>query len=83
MKAPHEATIDSKYLIMASDIGATKAKLLKHDPGGFEVDDFLSQLVIAMGGSVEDGEELDGQGWAKIGRKALARSARVPTIGFM
>jgi len=83
VKAPREAALDSRWLMMASDIGATKAKLLKHDAGAFEVDDFISKLILDMGGAEDDGEELDGAGWAKIGRKALAKSRRVPTIGFM
>ena len=68
---------------MASDIGATKAKLLKHDAGAFDVDDFVSQLVLSMGGAEDLGEPLHGSEWAKLGRKALAKSRRVPTIGFM
>jgi non-structural maintenance of chromosomes element 4 len=69
--------------MMASDIGATKAKLLKHDAGAFEVDDFISQLLLSMGASEDITDPLDASGWAKIGRKALAKSRRVPTIGFM
>jgi non-structural maintenance of chromosomes element 4 len=80
---PREAALDSKWLMMASDIGVTKAKLLKHDTGVFDVDDFISQLVLSMGGAEDVGEQLDGGGWAKIGRKALAKSKRVPTMGFM
>jgi hypothetical protein len=83
VNAPREAAIDSKWLMMVSDIGATKAKLMKHDPGAFDVDDFISQLVLNMGGGEDLTEELDGSEWAKIGRKALAKSRRVPTIGFM
>jgi hypothetical protein len=42
--------LDSRYLIMASDMGAAKARAMKNDAGGFDVDDFVSKLITYMGG---------------------------------
>lgn len=64
---------------------------------GFDIDDFVAKLVTFMGGRAggagqglqsEDGEtdELDEDrslDWDLIGRKALAKSRRVPAMDFM
>lgn len=95
VKGPQEATLDSQFLLMASSIGAQKARAMKSGSGSFDVDDFVSKLVSFMGGhkqleessadsdvgEVEDTDTpLD---WDRIGRKALAKSRRVPVMGFM
>lgn len=58
----------------------------------FDMDDFVSKLISYMGGRQrfedEEGEDMevaeDGAlDWDKIGRKALAKSRRVPVTGFM
>ena len=50
VKDTSEATLDSRYLIMASDMSAAKAKAMKNDASGFDLDDFVSKLVTFMGG---------------------------------
>ncbi|GJJ12606.1 hypothetical protein Clacol_006849 [Clathrus columnatus] len=50
VKDTSEATLDSKFLMIASDMGAAKAKAMKNDGGGFDVDDFVAKLVTFMGG---------------------------------
>jgi hypothetical protein len=97
VKGPQEATLDSAFLLMASNVGAAKARAMKSGPAAFDVDDFVSKLVAFMGGraplqedaregsdfggaDVDDDTPLD---WEKIGRKALAKSRRVPVIDFM
>lgn len=84
-------------LVMASSMGAQKARAMKSGSGAFDIDDFVSKLVQFMGGqrSIEDslpddsdaeeealdvGPSLD---WDRIGRKAMAKSRRVPAVGFM
>lgn len=84
-------------------MGAAKAKAMKNDSGGFDVDDFVSKLVTFMGGrkgdvhkhsegsdgfsqQAEEEEEDDYDSlldWEKVGRLALAKSHRAPTIDFM
>ncbi|KAF8236504.1 hypothetical protein L208DRAFT_1390604 [Tricholoma matsutake] len=96
VKGPQEATLDSHFLLMASSIGAQKARAMKSGSGAFDVDEFISKLVTSMGGrkslvedqsaNGSDAEEGDGEvtmDWEKIGRKALAKSRRVPVMGFM
>lgn len=65
---------------------------MKLGSAAFDMDDFVSKLITYMGGRQrfedEDGDEMevveDGAlDWDKIGRKALAKSKRVPVTGFM
>lgn len=81
---------------MASNLGAQKARAMKSGSGAFDIDDFVGKLVHFMKGqgTMDDNlsDDSDAEGsvpnmvpldWDKIGRKALAKSRRVPTIGFM
>lgn len=68
---------------------------MKSGSGSFDVDDFITKLVNYMGGGKNLKEEhlerhLEGEDtsdvaldWYKIGRKAMAKSRRVPAMGFM
>ena len=76
-------------------MGAQKARSMKSGSGAFDIDDFVSKLVMFMGGqkSLEDALPDDSDqdtndisstlDWDRIGRKALAKSRRVPAMGFM
>lgn len=81
---------------MASSMGAQKARAMKSGSGAFDLEEFVSKLVTFMGGrksledhpadgsDMEDGDDGDAPlNWEKIGRKALAKSRRVPAMGFM
>lgn len=95
VKAPQEATLDSGILQMTTQMMALKARSLRHDVGGFDTDDFLSKLIIYLGGGgrqdngdSDDSDEEDQAvdtplDWAKIGRNAMAHSRRVPVMEFM
>ena len=104
VSAPQEATLDSAFLVTASNMHAAKARAMKAGAGAFDVDDFVSKLITFMGGrrgeagpkdrasggtDEDDEEEEDYDGddepldWEKIGRKALAKSRRVPVMDFM
>ncbi|KAF9237895.1 Nse4 C-terminal-domain-containing protein [Melanogaster broomeanus] len=93
VKNPTEATLDSSVLRNVSSISAQKARAMKIGSAAFDMDDFVSKLITYMGGRqrFEDDEvdeemqvEEDGAlDWDKIGRKALAKSRRVPVTGFM
>lgn len=65
---------------------------MKLGSAAFDMDDFVTKLIGYMGGRQrfedEDEDEMevveDGVlDWDKIGRKALAKSRRVPVTGFM
>jgi hypothetical protein len=91
VKNPTEATLDSTVLRNVSSISAQKARAMKLGSAAFDIDDFVSKLAIFMGGRHEladDASELDEIGdsvmdWEKVGRRALAKSRRVPVMGFM
>ncbi|KAF8556101.1 hypothetical protein OG21DRAFT_1459890 [Imleria badia] len=92
VKNPTEATLDSTVLRNVSSISAQKARAMKLGSAAFDMDDFVSKLITYMGGRQrfedEDGDDMEGveEGtldWDKIGRKALAKSRRVPVTGFM
>ena len=107
MSAPQEATLDSAFLVTASNMHAAKARAMKAGAGAFDIDDFVSKLITFMGGrrggagagagkdrAAADGEEDDDDDdeeddddepldWERIGRRALAKSRRVPVMDFM
>jgi len=94
VKGPQEATLDSHLLLMASNMGAQKARAMKSGSGAFDVDDFVSKLVRFMGGQKAIEETLDEDSdtedinvtsldWDRIGHKAMAKSRRAPVMGFM
>ncbi|EGO00038.1 hypothetical protein SERLA73DRAFT_122130 [Serpula lacrymans var. lacrymans S7.3] len=93
VKNPTDATLDSTILRNVSSISAQKARAMKLGSGAFDVDDFITKLVTFMGGRQQlrgndDDFELDDDAatplaWDKIGRKALAKSRRVPVLDFM
>lgn len=70
------------------------ARSLKSGSGAFDIDDYISKLVTFMGGhrlddqNPEDSDADDALldaplEWEQIGRRALAKSKRVPVVGFM
>ncbi|KAA1472846.1 hypothetical protein DENSPDRAFT_839229 [Dentipellis sp. KUC8613] len=94
VQAPQEATLDSNFLLSTSGIAAAKARAMKSGSGAFDVDDFISKLITFMGGRrgtetlSDDSDPEDGDidvplDWEKIGRKALAKSRRIPAMDFM
>jgi hypothetical protein len=73
-------------------MSAMKARAMKSSAGAFDTEDFVSKLITFMGGrknaGVDDDAEvvIDGDApldWEKVGRKALAKSKRVPAMDFM
>ncbi|KAJ6626035.1 Nse4 C-terminal-domain-containing protein [Mycena sp. CBHHK59/15] len=93
VKNPQEATLDSSFFVKTTTINSQKARAMKSGTGTFDVEDFITKLVGFMGGNrppedpssdVSDAEEDDAPlEWKKIGRRALAKSRRVPAMGFM
>jgi hypothetical protein len=96
VKGTQEATLDSAFLVMASHMSAMKARSMKSSAGAFDVENFVSKLITFMGGrkqteEVDDDDDdaeviVDGDApldWDKVGRKALAKSRRVPVMDFM
>ncbi|KAI1788588.1 Nse4 C-terminal-domain-containing protein [Ganoderma leucocontextum] len=97
VQAIQEATNDSGLLVQISQIGAAKARAMKSGSGAFDVDDFVARLITYMGGrkllspvvvdEVGGDDEYDEGGapldWERIGRRALAKSRRVPAMDFM
>ena len=75
-----------------------KVQAMRSGTGSFDIDDFVSQLLHYMRDTpaanvVEEDEDGEGEShvdendaplrWDKIGRKALAKSHRVPVMDFM
>ncbi|TFK94530.1 hypothetical protein K466DRAFT_509497 [Polyporus arcularius HHB13444] len=98
VRAINEATNDSALLVHISMFSAAKARAMKSGSGAFDVDDFVARLITYMGGrkpltpvgdneEEEDTSEYDAGGapldWERIGRRALAKSKRVPVMDFM
>jgi hypothetical protein len=98
VKSTGEATLDSSFLFKTTTINSRKARALKFGTGAFSVDDFVTRLVSYMGGfkppedpaSEPDDDDVEQDGgddepldWDRIGRRAMAKSRRVPAMGFM
>ena len=67
-------------------MGAAKARAMKAGGGAFDVDDFVAKLLSYMGGgagAVDGSQDAAPLDWEKIGRKAMAKSRRVPAMDFM
>ena len=88
--------MDSVVLLGYTHDAAARARAMKSGQGAFDTDDFVSKLITFMGGRKPLDEKLpdesdveqadDGDApldWEKIGRKALAKSRRVPVMDFM
>lgn len=80
MRNTHEATLDSRLLVLSADLSTQRARNLKLNSTSFDMDEYVSKLVSFMGGRRYDGNELD---WQKIGGVAVKYSSRVPTMDFM
>ncbi|KAJ7083301.1 Nse4 C-terminal-domain-containing protein [Mycena belliarum] len=93
VKNPQEATLDSAFLVKTATINSRKARGLKFGTGVFDVDNFITKLTAFMGGyrppedAASDNSDVEEDDapleWAKIGRRALAKSRRVPAMGYM
>ncbi|KAG6829849.1 hypothetical protein H0H92_003292 [Tricholoma furcatifolium] len=81
---------------MASTMTMQKARWMKLGTSSFDIDEFVSKLITVMGCSrrlgdfveesteEESAEELETPlNWAKIGRQAVAKTRRVPVMGYM
>lgn len=74
VKAPQEATLDSKVMLQNAEMGAAMARAMKHDIEAFDVDDYLAKLVTFLGGSgapldlTLDEDDDGGGGPAGVGR---------------
>lgn len=86
--------MDSSVLLQLTASHAQMARSLKSGSGAFDIDDYISKLVTFMGGhrlddqNPEDSDADDALldaplEWEQIGRRALAKSKRVPVVGFM
>ncbi|KAJ3805974.1 Nse4 C-terminal-domain-containing protein [Lentinula aff. lateritia] len=91
VKNTTEATLDSSVLLQLTASHAQMARSLKSGSGAFDIDDYLAKLVSFMGGHKLDNQNPDADDalldapldWDKIGRTTLAKSKRVPVVGFM
>ncbi|CAG8682910.1 8441_t:CDS:2, partial [Funneliformis caledonium] len=82
VKNTHEATLDSRLLVLTSGLGVQKARRMKLDNNSFDVDNYVSKLITFMGGRQLDSDTPD-LDWKSIGRLAAQFTNRVPTSDFM
>ena len=84
VKNTHEATLDSRLLVLTSDLGVQKARLMKLDNNSFDIDGYVSKLITFMGGRQLDNENNEPDlNWKAIGKLAAQFTNRVPTSDFM
>ncbi|TIC30773.1 hypothetical protein E3Q09_04220 [Wallemia mellicola] len=88
VRAPQEATLDSHFLIVQSEMSAAKARAMKIDADCFDLDEFLNRM-LSVGGGFSIDEDVDneqtgsGMDWDSIGDIALKHTRRVPVGDFM
>ncbi|KAJ7865548.1 Nse4 C-terminal-domain-containing protein [Mycena leptocephala] len=93
VKGTQEAILDFSFLVKTSTTNIRDVRALQFGTGPFDVEDFVIRLITFMGGHKppehvspedsdieEDDSPLD---WGKVGRRTLAKSRRVPAMGFM
>ena len=78
-----------------TQMGQAQARAMKAGAGAFDVDDFVTRLVsfmsrtqgVAVPADLESDDEQDYAGepldYARIGRRVLAKSRRIPVMDFM
>ncbi|KAA1089013.1 nuclear protein [Puccinia graminis f. sp. tritici] len=93
VRAPAEATIDSRALRFLSETALKKSKLFKIDINAFDPDEFVLRFrqvmtakapIDTVGNSSEDeegaAEEID---WCKVGKRLMRYSRRAPAMDLM
>ena len=78
-----------------TQMGQAQARAMKAGAGAFDVDDFVTRLVnfmsrtqgVAVPAELDSDDEQDYSGepldYARIGRRVLAKSRRIPVMDFM
>ncbi|KAG9299584.1 hypothetical protein G9A89_020755 [Geosiphon pyriformis] len=80
----HEATLDSRLLVLSSDLGVQKARMMKLDHNSFDIDEYIAKVINYNRPRKVGGDE--GQvvvNWSAIGKVAAKFTKRVPTMDFM
>nr|CAG8550609.1 13243_t:CDS:2 [Entrophospora candida] len=81
VKNTHEATLDSRLLVLSSDLGLQKARRMRLDNNCFDTEDYISKVVGRL--KVRNADNEDYYDWKKIGKLAAQSTLRVPTTGFI
>ncbi|XP_015747567.1 PREDICTED: EP300-interacting inhibitor of differentiation 3-like, partial [Acropora digitifera] len=98
VKSTREAALDSRFLVVASNLGSQQAQQLQTHLVTFSHDTFVQKLITFMGGrniaEVSEEDEEDEAStrrrhpppqldWHKLGKKACSTFRRTPSIDFM
>ncbi|XP_074613623.1 non-structural maintenance of chromosomes element 4 homolog A-like [Acropora palmata] len=98
VKSTREAALDSRFLVVASNLGSQQAQQLQTHLVTFSHDTFVQKLITFMGGrNIAEVSEEDEENevstrrrhpppqldWNKLGKKACSTFRRTPSIDFM
>ncbi len=78
VKSTNEATLDARFLVISSELGAQRAQNMKVQLQQFDLNDFASKVRVLLRDA--DEEQLN---WARMGLIAKKFIATVPTTDFM
>ncbi|OZJ04873.1 hypothetical protein BZG36_02605 [Bifiguratus adelaidae] len=81
VERPQEATLDSQILILSTDLAMQRARNLKMDIDGFDIEDYMARLSRYMGET--DTDATRPISWDKLGKLGLQHTCRLPSSDFM
>ena len=89
VRAPQEATLDSRFLMVQSEMSAAKARAMKIDADCFDLDEFVNRLKSLAGGFNIDDDDVDDEttanrmDWNLVSGIAFSHTRRIPVSDFM
>ncbi|CAG8514130.1 19608_t:CDS:2 [Racocetra fulgida] len=73
-------TLDSRLLVLTSDLGVQKARRMKLDNNAFDVDAYISKLITFMGGrQVDDDNDEPDLNWSALEERDIERQENETT----
>ncbi|PVZ98274.1 hypothetical protein BB558_004031 [Smittium angustum] len=82
VKTTYEASLDSRLLLMSAAIGEAKARRMRLEASGYDVEEYIRAVRKKLFGKNADQREMAGVigDWSKIGKLASMRTKRVPGL---
>ncbi|OLY83139.1 Non-structural maintenance of chromosome element 4 [Smittium mucronatum] len=85
VRTTYEASLDSRLLLMSANIGEVKARKLRLEASGIEIDEFVRKIRKQLFGLHAESREAAGviPDWTKVGKIAANFTNRVPSLDIL